>query len=258
MPERIAMKKLLLGTIGLLALGIAAPAVAADLPARTYSKAPAMIPAFYDWSGLYLGINGGWGTSHKCWDLANNAGVIVSPTLPEGCHNASGGTAGGQIGYRWQASSWVFGIEAQGNWADFKGSNVNLVLPALRDRSKIEAFGLFTGSVGYAWNNVLVYAKGGGGVVSDKYSTTTIATGVIADRATETRWGGAVGAGLEYSFAQSWSLGVEYDHMFMGTRNVSAITPAGVFSATDRIRQDVDLVTARINYRWGGPIIAKY
>jgi outer membrane immunogenic protein len=254
----MAMKKLLLGTIGLLALGIAAPAVAADLPAQTYSKAPAMIPAFYDWSGLYLGINGGWGTSHKCWDLANNAGVILVPTAPEGCHNATGGTAGGQIGYRWQASSWVFGIEAQGNWADFKGSNVNLFFPLVRDRSNIEAFGLFTGSVGYAWNNVLLYAKGGGGVVSDKYSTTTIATGVIADRATETRWGGAVGAGLEYSFAQSWSLGVEYDHMFMGTKSVNAVTPAGAFSATDRIHQDVDLVTARINYRWGGPVIAKY
>jgi outer membrane immunogenic protein len=237
---------------------MAAPAVAADLPARPYTKAPSMIPALYDWSGLYLGLNGGWGSSHKCWDITNNAGVIIAPPAPEGCHNATGGTAGGQLGYRWQSSAWVFGVEAQGNWADFKGSNVNLFIPTVRDRSKIEAFGLFTGQVGYAWDTVLFYVKGGGAVLSDQFSTTSIATGLIVDRATQTRWGGAVGAGLEFSFAPSWSAGVEYDHMFMGTKTISSVTPLGVFSATDRVRQDVDVVTARINYRWGGPIIAKY
>ena len=62
------MKKILLATVGLLALGIAAPASAADLPARTYSKAPPpMMAVIYDWSGFYMGLNGGWGSSHKCW-----------------------------------------------------------------------------------------------------------------------------------------------------------------------------------------------
>ena len=69
--------------------------------------------------------------------------------VAEGCHDATGGTAGGQLGYRWQAGTWVFGLEAQGNWADFKGSNVSLFVPALRNQSrKIDAFGLFTGQVG--------------------------------------------------------------------------------------------------------------
>ena len=62
------MKKLLLGSIGLVALAFTGPAVAADFPA--YSKAPsAMMPALYDWSGLYIGINGGGGWAHKCWSL---------------------------------------------------------------------------------------------------------------------------------------------------------------------------------------------
>jgi outer membrane immunogenic protein len=74
----------------------------------------------------------------------------------------------------------------------------------------------------------------------------------------DTRWGGAVGTGLEVGFAPNWSVGVEYDHLFMGTRNVSAFTPAGVLFATDRIKQDVDLGTVRVNYRWGGPVISKY
>jgi outer membrane immunogenic protein len=253
-----SMKKFLLGAVGLVALGVAAPAVAADLPARTYTKAPAMIAALYDWSGFYIGLNGGGGSSHKCWNIANNLGVVIAPAAPEGCHDATGGTAGGQIGYRWQASAWVFGVEAQGNWSNFKGSNNNIFLPAVSDQSRIDAFGLFTGQVGYAWNNVLLYAKGGAAVTADRYATYTIPAGVLVDKASETRWGGTVGAGLEFSFAPNWSVAAEYDHLFMGTRNVNTVTPAGVFSATDRIRQDVDVVTARVNYRWGGPVIAKY
>ena len=111
------MKKVLLVTASLIALGAAAPAVAADLAARPYTKAPPMIAAVYDWSGFYIGANGGWGTSRNCWDRCS-VGVACRA---EGCHNANGGTVGGQVGYRWQAGNWVFGLEAQGNWADFNG-----------------------------------------------------------------------------------------------------------------------------------------
>ena len=253
------MKKLLLGTIGLVALAFTGPAVAADFPA--YSKAPStMMPALYDWSGLYLGINGGGGWAHKCWSLANNAGVAVVPAAPEGCHDATGGTVGGQFGYRLQSDSWVFGVEAQGNWSNFKGSNTNQFFgpPAVRDQTRVDGFMTFTGQVGYAWNTVLGYVKGGGAVVADRFATYTIPGNVLIDRAGDTRWGGVVGAGLEYSFAPNWSAAVEYNHMFMGTKNVTAVTPTGVFNATDRIGQNMDVVTARVNYRWGGPVVAKY
>src|SRR6478609_9613159 len=99
------MKKILLGTVALVALGMAAPASAADLAARPYTRAPApMIAAVYDWSGFYSGVNGGYGSSRKCWDVVNYAGTAFTPNAIGGCHDASGGTAGGQIGYRWQAS----------------------------------------------------------------------------------------------------------------------------------------------------------
>ena len=116
------MKKVLLSTVALVAF--AAPAAAADLAARPYIKAPpAPIAVVYDWSGFYIGANGGWGSSRKCWDFMRRR---CSVRCAEGCHDATGGTAGGQIGYRWQAGTWVFGLEAQGNWADFQGSNVSL------------------------------------------------------------------------------------------------------------------------------------
>src|ERR1700675_249149 len=71
---RTTMKKFLLATVGLVALGVAAPASAADLAARPYTKAPPpMVAAIYDWSGFYIGANGGGGWSNKCWDVTNNA-----------------------------------------------------------------------------------------------------------------------------------------------------------------------------------------
>src|SRR5215475_2776413 len=190
------MNKFVLGAVGLLALA-AAPAGAADLPARVYSPPP-MPMAIFNWSGFYIGINGGGGTSQKCWDLVALPGVVLSPTMSEGCHNATGGTVGGQIGYRWQAANWVFGLEAQGNWADFSGSNISQAFLLTTNRTKVDALGLFTGQIGYTWNNVLWYVKGGAAVTRDKYEGSI--TGVVFDRSTDTRWGAAVGTGLEFGF----------------------------------------------------------
>jgi len=243
------MNKLLLVTASLVALGAAAPAVAADLAARPYTKAPPMVQAAYDWSGFYIGLNGGGGTSHKCWDLV---GVGA-----EGCHDASGGTVGGQVGYRWQTGPVVFGLEAQGNWADFSGDNISAVTGD-RNRTRIDAFGLFTGQVGYAFSNALLYVKGGAAVVNDKYSVFGVPGDALLGSANETRWGGTVGVGAEYAFAPNWSLGLEYDHMFLGTQTIAFTTPVGGAFGSDNIRQDVDIFTARVNYRFGGPAIGRY
>jgi outer membrane immunogenic protein len=253
------MKKLLVGVVGLVALS-ASSAFAADLPARAYTKAPAMIAAVYDWTGFYVGLNGGGGFSHNCW---TNSSVFAVPTVSvsEGCHDASGGMVGGQVGYRWQSANWVFGVEGQGDWANFKGSNVSaagLVAPltGITNQTKIDALGLITGQVGYAWNNVLWYLKGGAAVSHNRY--TGFATGVLLDSADETRWGGAIGTGVEVGFAPNWTVGVEYDHLFMGTHTMTFTTPAGAVTRSDSVKQDLDLASVRVNYRWGGPVIAKY
>ena len=248
------MKKILLGVIGLAAVGMSAPASAADLAARPYTKAPPpMVAAVYDWTGFYIGANGGLGSSRKCWS------DITALAVAEGCHDATGGVAGGPIGYRWQASNWVFGLEGQGDWADLSGSNISLAFPTFTNRSKIDAFGLFTGQVGYAWNNVLLYVKGGAAVTGDRFNVnTTVGNILAATTVNQTRWGGAVGGGFEFGFAPNWSAGFEYDHLFMQDKNLTFTGPGGAFFSTERIRQDVDLVTIRVNYRWGGPVIAKY
>ena len=81
------------------------------------------------------------------------------------------------------------------------------------NQTRIDAIGLFTAQVGFALNNVLLYAKGGAAVTDNKYSSFFTASGVQFNQASDTRWGAAVGAGIEYGFAPSWSVAVEYDHL---------------------------------------------
>jgi outer membrane immunogenic protein len=248
------MKRILLSLAGLAALG--APAMAADLAPRPYTptKAPPIASPAYDWSGFYVGINGGGGWSRDCWNNTSFFGTAVIPSAGEGCGPGSGGTVGGQIGYRWQAASWVFGVEAQGNWANISGSNQSLVFPNITNQSNVDAFGLFTGQIGYAWNNVLLYVKGGAAVTDNQYSSLSNISGNVLSTSNDTRWGGTVGVGFEYGFTPNWSLAIEYDHLFMGTHNdaFTGVLPAnaGVNTRNDDIGQDIDLVTARINYRF--------
>jgi outer membrane immunogenic protein len=243
---------------------VASAASAADLPARPYTKAPAMVAAIYDWSGFYVGLNGGGASSRECLTITSADGTAVAPNS-EGCHDATGGMVGGQLGYRWQSASWVFGIEAEGDWASLKGSNASqtAIIP-YTNQTKVDAIGLFTGQVGYAWNNLLWYVKGGAAVTDNKYSSffpvgnVFAAAGVPFNQTSETRWGGTVGTGIDISFAQDWSVGFEYDHLFMGRNTVTFAPTAIAVGRTDTISQGVDMGTVRVNYRFGGPVISKY
>jgi len=253
------MKKFLLGTVGLIALlGVAAPASAADLAPRPYTKAPPPVVApIYDWTGFYIGANGGWGQSRNCVDF-----LVTGFDFADGCRERSGGLVGGQIGYRWQFNQFVVGVEGQGDWADLSNTRVSIFRPAFSTRTKTDGIGLITGQIGYAWNASLFYVKGGAAVTSNRFSILDTLTGTELAAASATRWGGTVGVGWEYGFAPNWSAGIEYDHLFMGNSNNSfSVANPIVAGALNRITQDVDMVTVRVNYRfgWGGaPVVSKY
>ncbi len=254
------MRKFLATAVSFAAITMvaAAPASAADMAVKARPVAP--LPMLYDWSGFYIGANGGWGQSRNCWDFVDVAGLVVA----EGCRERSGGLVGGQIGYRWQAGTWVFGVEAQGDWADLSNTRISVVDPLFSTRTKTDAIGLFTGQIGYAWNAALLYVKGGAAVTSNRFSILDTLTGFEFASASATRWGGVVGVGFEYGFAPNWSVGLEYDHLFMGDANnsFSIVNPINAAFVNNRISQDVDMVTVRINYRFGGygapPVAARY
>jgi outer membrane immunogenic protein len=254
--EKSTMKKFLMAAVGLGGIGLTAPALAADLAVRP-APPPVMAP-IYDWTGFYIGANGGWGESRNCWDFV----LLVGPAFSDGCRERSGGVLGGQLGYRWQANQFVFGLEAQGDWADLSNTRVSLLNSTLSTRTKTDGIGLFTGQIGYAWNASLFYLKGGAAVTSNRFSILDAPTGIELASASATRWGGAVGIGWEYGFAPNWSAGIEYDHLFMGDANNSftVVDQRLVNVLNNRISQDVNMLTLRINYRFGGssPVIARY
>jgi len=252
-------KSLLLLTTSLVVFGVTGPSMAADLGLRLNTKAPpAMMGGVYDWSGFYVGLNGGGGATGNCWDFLSDS--VPSHTdgrygaaMPDGCHNGTGGTFGGQLGYRWQAANWVFGIEGQGNWANISGSTHSLHNFKYVKQSSIDSFGMITGHVGYAVNNVLLYAKGGAAVVDDKvgFNGADDKTGA-PDRAStsQSRWGGTVGAGLEVGLGGNWSVGAEYNHIFLSQRDVPIVSE--LRGTNVRVREDVDVGLVRLNYNFGG------
>ena len=96
------MKHLITMSCGALALVTAGAASAADLPVRPAAPAPVYAAPGYNWTGFYVGINGGWAEAHKCWDL-----VLVGAFGADGCHSPSGGLVGGQLGFNWQMGGFV-------------------------------------------------------------------------------------------------------------------------------------------------------
>jgi outer membrane immunogenic protein len=100
--------------------------------------------------------------------------------------------------------------------------------------------------------------EGGTAVTDNKYTSFFTASGVQFNQATDTRWGGAVGTGIEVGFATNWSVAVKYDHLFMGNPNITFPATNIAVTRSDNIKQNVDIGTVRVNYRFGGPVIAKY
>jgi outer membrane immunogenic protein len=94
-------------------------------------------------------------------------------------------------------------------------------------------------------------------VADNKYRSFFTGTGTVFSQTSETRWGGTFGTGIEIGFAPSWSVGFEYDHLFMGSHNVTFPASAIAVTRSDTVKQDVDMGTVRLNYTFGGPMIPK-
>ena len=259
-PALIASATLALGTI----LGISA-AGAADLPVKAYSKAPPLVATAYDWTGFYLGVHGGGDWFDKNWFIAVTPETCAAVCgVDVGSHTASSWLVGGQAGYNYQAGPWVLGVEAQASWTDMRASNGNLLIPTLIvNNSKTSALGTLAGRVGYAFDRFMIFGKAGGAWAHDKFWTTagpaSPAAGTVIQAADSDRFGWMLGIGAEYAFAANWSVKIEYDYMDFG-RQRETLQPVQVFAGPFPydIRQRVDLVKAGINYKFGGPVVARY
>jgi outer membrane immunogenic protein len=238
------MKKILIGAAALAAF--AGPAFAADMPARTYSKAPVYTaPAvIYNWTGFYIGGHVG--------------GAFAGDTT---LHGSDARFLGGvQAGFDYQfAPNWVIGAEAQYSWLT-GGNNNGVVFPGgtLVAVSNNNQIGSVTGRFGYTWGPALLYAKGGY-AWRDNNNIAVVAAGAPAAFTTDgsRKDGYTVGGGLEYMFAPNWSAKAEYQYYNFGNTTFTT-GPADIVGT--RFRNDEHTVKLGVNYRfgWGGPVAAKY
>ena len=165
--------------------------------------------------------------------------------------------AGREEGVVSRRSPFCTGRARVAPYPDMNGNQVSQAFFAtpgdITQHAHVRSFGLFTGQLGYAWNNTLLYVKGGAAVTDNRFEHRFTGTSTVIDSVSDTRWGGAIGAGLEFGLAPNWSLGVEYDHLFMQDRSLTFATVGA-----ENTSQNVDLVTARVNYRFGGPAVTRY
>jgi len=268
-------------------------ASAADLAARPYTKAPVMVEV-YNWTGFYIGGNAGysWGRSSTDVSYFNTAtgAPIVPPagSILGSSFDMNGGIAGGQLGYNWQTSNWVWGLEADLQWSGERGSSAyrcagtiagGVCFPGLTflpagatgtnvalDQS-LEWFGTVRGRAGLlATPQVLLYGTGGLAYGSIKTSAALSGfnpngTAVASFGSnTETRVGWTVGAGVEGMITRNWTAKLEYLYMDLGRHNAGTFTlaPASTIAANVSSNFRDQILRVGFNYKFDGPLVAKY
>jgi outer membrane immunogenic protein len=237
------MKKLLFGAAACLVF--AAPAFAADLRPRTYTKAPVYTApeVVYNWTGFYIGGHVG--------------GAFPGDNSLQGSDARFLGGVQGGFDYQF-ASNWVVGAEAQYSWLG-GNSGGGVVFPGgTLVTGNTDQLGSATARLGYAFGPALLYAKGGYAWRGNNNIGVSVG-GLPAAFTTsgDHRDGYTVGAGLEYLFAPNWSVKGEYQFYNFGNTTFTA-GPAPIIGT--RFRDDEHTVKLGINYRfgWGGPVAARY
>jgi outer membrane immunogenic protein len=252
---------------GTAAIALATTAAsAADLPLRAAPPAPiiAAVPVF-TWTGFYVGVNAGYGWQNN----DNNSSIFVpagtfvtapaaSGTVTFADDDGEGFVGGGQIGYNYQMGSFVFGVEADLQWADLGGSGGTAFVPAGFPASFVPAgtaggidwFGTVRARAGVAFGQALVYATGGfayGGADdnNDFFSNND-----------DVRTGWTLGGGVEYAFTNNLTLGLEglwvnlegdNNETFIGTVGAGA-TP--VFVPGEDDDNEFFVARAKLNFKF--------
>jgi outer membrane immunogenic protein len=220
---------------------ISTSAFAADLPEQMPYKAP-VVAAVYNWTGIYLGVNGGYATGKQDpLSLFSNDFAPFDYTL-------SGGLFGGTLGAQIQSGHVVMGVEGDINWASMSGSGTGSVVKlgvfegTATISSKLSMIDTLRARVGYAWDNLLFYGTFGLALTNDSSSFTQtvgfVCNNGIVPCASKDQWhpGLAAGGGFEYGFTPN--LSAKFEYIWVGAGAVNTLKE--------------NIIRAGVNFRFGG------
>jgi outer membrane immunogenic protein len=248
------MKRIFLSTASLAVLGLASPAFAADLP---YAKAPSAATTVYDWTGVYVGAFGGGGFGNH--NVNNATGQAVPFADFTANYSSTGGIAGGEVGYNWQSGSFVAGVEGDLFWSGIKGNDAAQfnagAFPGVGavDADNLRWGGALLARAGYAIDRWMFFFEGGYAFGSIQH-TNTPPVGVV-DRFNVQANGLTGGGGVAYAITNNLSAKFEYRYTnFNGYNRPNP--PNGQIPYTTETTYSV--VTLGLDFKFGGPVVAKY
>jgi outer membrane immunogenic protein len=281
-------------TLAVTAIVSSGAAGAADLPVRTYTKAPVIVDPIYNWTGFYVGANLGWSFGRSRTDVTIAGAPFVSTS-----QRMDGILGGLQAGYNWQSGRAVFGLETDIQATAQKGSSslvdfipgtpgtpaIPCILfdppapacapgsvpipatpgtPAITGiatyQNKLPWFGTFRGRLGFTpADRWLVYATGGLAYGEVSTSETLNVNGAIVAFSTDrTKLGWTVGGGVEAALWGNWTGKLEYLYIDFGTVNNTLIGIAPITPIVTSSHVTDQIVRVGLNYRFGGPVVARY
>jgi len=258
------LKRIVIVTVA--AMIAASRASAADLPVAR-GPAPAYYPVVraYDWSGAYIGINGGYGFGQSQWTDPGNPSHITST----GNFNVNGGLVGVTAGVSGQFGAFVIGVEGDFDWQNISGTSGSTFCTSLITSKAIAAtahglscktesnwLGTFRGRFGYAWDRVLFYGTAGGAGANLQTSL----SGLPAQNNAEFGW--TAGAGVEVAFADNWTAKIEYlfvdlignvscNHGYSCGNDVAATTTVSAVAANNAVKFNENIVRVGLNFKFG-------
>jgi outer membrane immunogenic protein len=254
------MKRILLSTASLGVLALASPALAADLP---YAKAPPAVASVYDWTGVYVGAFGGGGYGNH--NVNNATGQAVPFADFSANYSSTGGVAGGDIGYQWQSGSLVVGIEGDLAWTGIKGNdsvqfnNGNFPGVGAVDADNLRWTGALIVKAGYAVDRWMLYFDGGYAFGSIQHTNTPLVGPV--DTFNVTGNGLTGGGGIAYAVTNNVIAKIDYRYTSFNGYNrpgnaVTGLTVNGQLPYSTVSTYSV--VTLGLDFKFGGPVVAKY
>jgi len=243
------MKRILFTTVSLGVLGLMSPALGADLP--IYTKAPAVATPMYDWSGFYVGVFGGGGLGNHNLNNANGPAGFANFTVN---YESKGALGGGEAGYNWQSGNIVLGVEGDAFWSSFKGDDAAQALGAI-DATKLRWGATLRGRGGIAVDRLMLFFTGGWAYGEFLHTDTDLVNGLGIDQFSANRSGLTAGGGIAYAITDNLIGKVEYRYFDFG-RYVRSAPLNGQLPYT--VDSTFSVVTLGLDFKFGGPVVAKY